>query len=78
MNQTIFTVEEENFICIFDVSSRTALINEIRAAMPDFDEPELTEIAENTLEILDGMTDAEFSELSFNPAYYNDEDETEV
>jgi len=78
MNQPKFTVEEENLICIFDTSSRTALINEICAAMPDFDEPGLKEIAENTLKILNGMTDAEFSELSFNPAYFNDDDETEV
>ena len=78
MNPTIFTVEEENLICVFDVSSRSALINEIRAAMPDFDEPELSEIAGNVLKILDVMTDAEYSALTLNPAYFNDDDEQEV
>jgi len=78
MNPTIFTVEEENLICIFDVSSRSALINEIRAAMPDFDEPEMNEIAANVLHILDVMTDADYSALTFNPAYFNDDDEKEV
>jgi len=77
MNIEIFTVEEENLICIFDVSSRAALITDIRYALPYFDEPELRETAENVLNVLDNMTDAEFSELTFSPAYYND-DETEV
>lgn len=70
-----FTVEEENLICIFDTSSRAALIADIRATMPDFDEPELCEIAESALKKLETMTDTEFSTLYFNPAYYNDEQE---
>ena len=70
-----FTVEEENLICIFDTSSRTALINGINAVLPDFDEPELREIAENILRQLNAMTDEEFSALIFNPAYFNDDDE---
>ena len=72
-----FTVEQENLAAIFDVSSRAACIAGIRAALPDFDEPELRAIAENALAILENLTDAEFSELSFNPAYFNDDDETE-
>ena len=78
MNLTVFTVEEENLICIFDVSSRAALIADIQYALPYFDEPEIRKIAENVLVTLENMDDAEFSELSFNPAYYNDDEETEV
>jgi len=78
MNQTIFTVEEENLICIFDISSRTALINELRAAVPEFDEPEMCEIAVNVLAKLDVMSDAEYSALTFYPEYSNYGDETEV
>ena len=77
MDYAIFTVEEENLICIFDVGSRGALIAEIRGTLPDFDEPEMLEIAENVLAKLDVMDDEEFSALLFCPAYYND-DETEV
>jgi hypothetical protein len=77
MDLTIFTVEEENLICIFDTSSRVALLNDIREALPEFDEPEICEIAENVIKILDDMTDAEFYELIFSPAYHNDDD-TEV
>ncbi|MDR1704624.1 MAG: transposon-transfer assisting family protein [Clostridiales bacterium] len=75
MNQEVFTVEEENLICIFDTESRAALIDGIRAAMPDFDEHEMTELADNVVIKLEGMTDADFSALTFCPA---DDGETEA
>jgi hypothetical protein len=78
MNQNIFTVEEENLICAFSTSGRTALIEELRAAMPHFDEPGMTEIAETALKKLGAITDAEFSALIFSPAYSDDEDERTV
>jgi len=78
MNDDLFTIEEENLICIFDVSSRDILIAELTAALQGFDEPELLEIADNALRILLGMTDALFSEYVFSPAYFNDDDESEV
>ena len=77
MNLPTFTIEEENLICIFDTSSRIALISDIRSAIPDFDEPELREIAENALGKLERMSDAVFSDLTFHPAYSGDEDELE-
>ncbi len=75
MYQEIFTVEEENLICAFSVSIRAALIVELRAAMPHFEEPEMTEIAEGALKKLDTITDEEFSALAFFPAYEDDNDE---
>ena len=77
MNQTIFTVEEENLICAFYTSSRDTVIAGIHGAMPDFDgdEPEMREIAESALRKLDAMTDAEFFALILSPAYYDDESE---
>jgi len=75
MNQAIFTVEEENFICAFDTSSLNTLKADIAAAMPYFYEPELYEIAENTLHKLDGMADAEYATLVLSPAYYDGESE---
>ena len=68
-----FTIEQENFICIFDVSNRNACINDIRAALPGFDDLELREIADDVLTKLDNMSDDEFSALIFSPAYYDDE-----
>jgi BMFP domain-containing protein YqiC len=72
MNPMIFTVEEENLICVYDISSRAALMHSIRGATADFDEPELNEIAENVLNKLDNMTDEEFSAFILCPAYYDE------
>jgi len=70
-----FTVEEENLMYIFDIRSRQALICSIREAMPDFEEPELCEIAENVLRKLNNMSDLEFAALDLSPDYDNDETE---
>ena len=78
MNPSVFTIEEENLMCIFDIASREALISGIRGALLDFEEPDLRKIAENAMKKLEAMTDAEFSALTFSPAYHNDDDETEV
>jgi hypothetical protein len=75
MNQTFFTVEEENLICAFNVCSRRSLIKDISAAMPDLNDPELREIAGNALSKLFMLSEPEFTELIFSPAYYNDESE---
>ena len=77
MNLQPFTVEEENLICFFDTSSRAALVADLRYALPYFDEAEILELTENLLKRLNAMNYAEFSELSFNPAYFNDDDEQE-
>ena len=76
MNTDIFTVEEENLMGIYDLSSRDALISGIRGAMPRFDEPEMCELAQSTLRKLDAMSDTEFADLILCPVY--DETETEV
>jgi len=75
MNHTIFTVEEENLICAFDVNDRDAVIAAIRGVMPDFEEDEMREIAESALRKLDAMTGAEFSALILSPVYNDDESE---
>jgi len=70
-----FTVEEENLICIYDTTSRTAVMDGIRAAMPDYEEDDMREIAGNVLRKLDAMSDGDFSAYVFSPAYYNEEDD---
>ena len=64
-----FTVEEINMMCIFDISGKDALITELTAAIPEFTDPELTEIAESVLTKLDKMTAAEFPALELCPVY---------
>ena len=78
MNHDIFTVEEENLICAFGVSDRQNLVGVLNAALPDFDEPEMREIAENIIRKLKNMTNEEFSEQIFHPAYHNNDEETEA
>jgi len=74
----LFTVEEVNLMCVFDTSGKDALIAELTAAMPDFDEPELIEIAENVIAKLGKMSDAEFSALELYPEYGDYDEESEV
>ena len=64
-----FTVEEINLMGIFNAETRMALIAELEAALPDFDEPELIEITENVLAKLRKMSDADFDELELYPEY---------
>jgi hypothetical protein len=73
MKTVNFTVEEENMVCIYYEINRNAVMENIRTALPDFDEDEMREIAENILQKLDSMSDTEFAEYGFTPAYSNDE-----
>lgn len=70
-----FSIEEINMMCIFEISSKNALITELTAAMPDFTEPGLDEIAENIISKLNKMTDAEFTALKLYPEYNDYESE---
>ena len=72
-----FTVEEINLICAFDHDGRDALIAELEAALPDFDEPDMTELAKTVLDRLCKMTDAEFDAFDFYPEF-EDYEEQEV
>ena len=73
-----FTIEEINLMCIFDTGSRDSLIAELTAAVPEFDEPELIEIAENVLTILKAMNDDDYNALDLYPVYDDYDEETEV
>ena len=65
----LFNIEEINLMCIFDTSSRDALVEEITAVISDFDEPELVEIAENIIAKLESISDADFTALELYPEY---------
>ena len=72
----LFTVEEINLMCIFNTNSRNELIFELIDAITDFEDDELFEIAQNALNKVSKMSDADFAALNFCPIY--DDDETEV
>jgi hypothetical protein len=74
MDLSLFTVEEENLICIFDTDNRSSLITDIKLTLSDFEDPELQEITENIIRKLNSMTDDEFNNLTFSPVYHGDED----
>ena len=69
MMSELFTIEEVNLMCIFDTSKRDALIAELTEAIPDFDEPELVEIAEGVLDKISTMSDEDFAALNLCPEY---------
>jgi hypothetical protein len=75
----VFTIEEVNLMCAFDTGSRAALISGLAAAMPEFEEPEMAEVAEGALRKLSKMSGADFeaAALDFYPTYESS-DETEV
>jgi len=78
MDLTLFTVEEENLICIFNTSDKNTLMDNIWAAMPGFEEDELCEIADSVIAKIGKMSDEEYAAFRFNPAYFGGEyDETE-
>jgi hypothetical protein len=78
-NQEIFTVEEVNLMCIFDVQiSRSVLITELINAKYGFDDEDLIGIAENALLKLEKMSDTDFAELKFYPIYDDDEQEVQT
>jgi len=70
-----FTVEEINFLCIYDTSNKGRLLTEIRESLPFLLEPELQELAQRVINRLETMTDLEFTVLVLAPDY---EEETEV
>lgn len=63
-----FTVEEINLMCIFDTTSRAALLAEMRESLPHVYEPELVEIMQTVTGKLDRLTDEEFAEIGFYAA----------
>lgn len=61
------TVEETNLLSIYRTGSRQGLIVAMKAALP-FMDGEMREFAARTLSKVEAMTEAEFAELSLDPA----------
>ena len=61
-----FTVEETNLMSIYHTGTRRELVEEMTAALPYMDN-EFQELAGRALDKLHGLTDDEFSLLSFDP-----------
>ncbi|WP_371820614.1 transposon-transfer assisting family protein [Falcatimonas sp. MSJ-15] len=59
-----FTVEEINFMCVFEAQNRMEMMKEIRRIMPHIKDSDMEDLAGQMLRKLDGMTDKEFAEIS--------------
>lgn len=59
-----FTVEEINFMCVFETQDRTQMLADIRQVMPHIKDSDMEELAEQVLGKLQSMTDEEFAEVS--------------
>ena len=51
-------VEMINLMCIFDHSSREALIADIAASLPYIDDKDMAELMKDTLDVLDAMSES--------------------
>jgi len=59
----MFSIEEINLMCIFDISDRQTLLSELRESLPDVYDPEMREVYESAIEKLERVSDAGFAEI---------------
>ena len=64
----INNVEMINLVCVFDHSSKSALIADMEASLPYIDDSDMADLMKETLRLIKSMTEAEFAELVFEPA----------
>lgn len=62
-----FTVEETNLMCCFDTTSRSKLIAGMKSLPLNNLDNEMAELLNQTVQKLEGMTDAEFNEYYIAP-----------
>jgi len=63
-----FTVEEINFICVFDKKNRRELIEDIEHILPHLKESDMLEIAKNVMLKVQNMTDEKYKEMDLEAA----------
>lgn len=67
-------VEMLNLMCIFNHSSKAALIADIRESLPYIDDSNMANLMRDTLETLVSMTEEEYAEIVFEPAIDDEEE----
>ncbi|MDO5398003.1 MAG: transposon-transfer assisting family protein [bacterium] len=63
----IFSQDEINLMCIYDTSSRTGLLNQLRFSFPYIENAELKKITVTVINKLERMTTEEFEQTEFIP-----------
>ncbi len=66
-------VEMINLICIFNHSSKRVLIADMKASLPYIDDSDMVELMEETIKMLESMTENVYAEIVFEPAIDEDE-----
>ena len=66
----IFTVEEINLMCIYDTSSRTALLADLKQGLDDVYEHDMREIFGTAIAKLESITEDDFADIGFYIADY--------
>ncbi len=66
-------VEMINLMCIFNHSSKRVLIADMKASLPYIDDSDMVELMEETIKVLEFMTENEYAEIVFEPAMDKDE-----
>jgi hypothetical protein len=71
----VFTAEEINLMCIYDISSRAVLLSDLKLSLADVYDPDMCEIFDTAISKLEKLTDTEFSNIGFYIAaeYIDDE-----
>ena len=64
-----FTQEEINLMCIYDTSSRNALITELCDSLIYVDEPEMRTLIETVIGKLQAISDEDFNNIGFYPTF---------
>ena len=72
-----FNVVETNLMCIYNTGSRSALIQDMKASLPDVYDDELRETMEEVISKLERITDEGFSEIAFHADFGDDTEEQE-
>ena len=63
-----FTVEESNFMCVFEGRDRTGMIADIKNVIPHIQDSDMVELAGQVIGKLEAMSDAEFAEVALEAA----------
>lgn len=70
----LFTIEEQQLMCIFDMSSKERLLADLEAALPYIYNKELMDIMNGIIGKLNSISDTLFDTLPFDFAdYYSEE-----
>ncbi|MDR1464281.1 MAG: transposon-transfer assisting family protein [Oscillospiraceae bacterium] len=59
----IFSAEEINLLCIYSTETRAELLDDLRQALSTVFDPELRAIIKTAAAKIEGMTDAEYTEI---------------